>query len=1439
MSSEPVISLQAITGTFDGTRDENRDRVLAPYLVEFLGDQPSASVLSLVLDVDGPIPPEGLEVIINSDGDFSEYFTRLGRQPFSVGGEVLEAVYAEDGVTPIGIKALVTGPNVLFSFTVAESEELETDGPESLTFSISDGDGYAVNTDAQAVTATFFDTFLAEPAVLPNLDVGISIDNTDLVEASDDSVTLTFNLDGDIPDDGVLIYVDSGVRAAVGEFNIFDAEISGGVFPSSNFASSGFYFKAFEDGASITLDVFNEALNPDIPAEDAVEGIESFTFAIQPGPGYNIDTDAASVSYTISDTVDSVPLVSLETSPAVLAESEGTISVHEFTVSTTPPDGGITVSVEAPNLSEFDLGQIAVTGGTIASVTDTGFDFTIEEQSATIELPVANDGEAEGIETATFTLQSGDGYAVDPGASGGEFTLSDTPVAELPGDSESNDTIATAVPTGLSADNQAVSIEGALEQQRSPAVDRTEDVDLYSVDLAAGDVLRIDTDARAIFDSSEAPDTVLRVFDADGNQVAQSDDDFAPDERFAPGRQDSYLEFTPDSDGTYYVGVSSFGNGLFDFWINDDGTLDNDPYDPNVAGSGAGRSFGNYILNMTLNQELTPTATEIPGSTGDGPTVSLSATPGTFDSSDSLISSALVQYTPERRTASILALGLDVEGAIPEEGVEVYISSDIDLSTAFSTRQPFSSEGVEVLGAVFNDAGEPVGLRANLTTNSGFINLNLVDPDEEPTDGEETISFTLEAAAGYNVGEGSFSTTIYDTIDDVPPLTNVPTVGISVSETALVESEGNLTTLTFTLDSPPPADGLVVNVDSGIRAALGDFDVFNADIVGGEFPTPNFRASGFFFNITEQTATITLAAFDETTNPQIPAENALEGIEEFTFAVQPGVGYAVDPAASDVTVTIADNPSSVVIDDSDDDGGDDGDDSATPFEEEFNDTIADATDTGLNADNLSFILQAEIDSTRATRNFIDPTEDVDMYAFDLEAGDTITLDIDSIPFEDDDFDRTQAVDTEIRLFNEAGEELLLNTENPAPGELFVSGRDAYVEFTAPESGTYYAGVAMLSNRAYDPNEQASGSGRVFPTFGISTGEYTIEAELTIGDAGTDDTVTGTDENDILEGFRGNDIITGGAGRDIAFGGSGSDRVSGDDGDDILSGDSGNDFVVGGPGNDILMGVTGNDVLVGDNGGVGTGSDLFVFGNGDGTDTIIDFEVGLDAIGLVEGELEFEDLTLTQDGANTLLEVTESGEVLAVLNGVDATGLDADSFMIVPDVSNPEEALALINGNPGGTIDFEGLAAGDVVTEIDELTVSAADDLVAMAFDTANPTGDDGDLASDTLGIVLIISEDGNSANPDDNAGGGTLMLDWDGAVNLESMGFLDIESAGSITLYAEDDTTVLGTIEIPGLGDNSYQSVSIGTDAVGKADVFLAGSGALTEIVVADSSGLA
>lgn len=186
------------------------------------------------------------------------------------------------------------------------------------------------------------------------------------------------------------------------------------------------------------------------------------------------------------------------------------------------------------------------------------------------------------------------------------------------------------------------------------------------------------------------------------------------------------------------------------------------------------------------------------------------------------------------------------------------------------------------------------------------------------------------------------------------------------------------------------------------------------------------------------------------------------------------------------------------------------------------------------------------------------------------------------------------------------------------------------------------------------------------------------ANETIAALGGDDIVAGGLGDDTIDGGSGDDVLRGDANRrgpqdgiggdDIIFGGNGSDRIGGKGGNDRLYGEAGDDFIWGDDGDDIIFGGLGNDVLTGDNRSKGSGSDLFVFGSGDGTDTIMDFEVNIDRIGLVKDELTFADLTIVQNGSATVLGVASTGETLAVLNDVQAASLTASSFEVFADVA---------------------------------------------------------------------------------------------------------------------------------------------------------------------------
>ena len=140
-----------------------------------------------------------------------------------------------------------------------------------------------------------------------------------------------------------------------------------------------------------------------------------------------------------------------------------------------------------------------------------------------------------------------------------------------------------------------------------------------------------------------------------------------------------------------------------------------------------------------------------------------------------------------------------------------------------------------------------------------------------------------------------------------------------------------------------------------------------------------------------------------------------------------------------------------------------------------------------------------------------------------------------------------------------------------------------------------------------------------------------------------DTLTGTPGNDSLNGGNGNDSLIGNAGNDTLIGGNGTDFLVGSAGNDLLNGDNGNDTLRGGLGNDILTG--------------GNGSDVFVFAALDGTDTITDFKLGTDQIGLTGG-LTFGQLSFSGS------EIRVGSEVLAVLTGVNTNTLTASNFVAV-------------------------------------------------------------------------------------------------------------------------------------------------------------------------------
>ncbi|MDP6545297.1 MAG: S8 family serine peptidase [Phycisphaerae bacterium] len=151
---------------------------------------------------------------------------------------------------------------------------------------------------------------------------------------------------------------------------------------------------------------------------------------------------------------------------------------------------------------------------------------------------------------------------------------------------EPNDTLAEATVSGLTSLG-TVAFEGEI----GDGYQGDYDVDLFEFQTDGVMILVADTDADILGSSL---DTILRLFDSEGAQLAVNDDwDF----------QDSHIEYDLDTAGTYYIGVSGYSN--FD-------------YDPLVAGSGSADSTGEYSLTLSLLRRPEIHGSKWDDSNGDG-----------------------------------------------------------------------------------------------------------------------------------------------------------------------------------------------------------------------------------------------------------------------------------------------------------------------------------------------------------------------------------------------------------------------------------------------------------------------------------------------------------------------------------------------------------------------------------------------------------------------------------------------------------------------------------------------------------------------------------------------------------------------------------------------------------------------------------------------------
>ncbi|MEM6435979.1 MAG: hypothetical protein AAF773_19315, partial [Cyanobacteria bacterium P01_D01_bin.115] len=954
--------------------------------------------LTVNFTVDGTIPPDGIDVLVQSDESVSG---PLGQFELSN----LDALQLS-GVSNLrpgddrgqSFIATITEANASISLNVFD--DIVAEEPLEIPFALMNGELYEVDSAASEVTLTISD----EPQPVGPI-VGLTLDKTDAVEG--ESITLSFAVEGEIPAGGLTVLVNdvnsaqSGLRSLT-EFDVANIELSDGIadFPTPADGDSGFFVTLTESTASITLPVLDDNADED-------EANESFTFEVIDGEAYEVDADANSVTLNIADIGDGNPptgdpIVSFEVTPNTFSEEDPNNLVEwKWTVTGDFPEDGLVVNLNTSGggfAFAFTEQFAASPSSEFINSDIVGFDPETGELSIRLDAPEAsfklyfvNDILEEGVQEFEFLLVDGDGYTVDASMNGGIFTITDDnggpgvgPTVALSvseTDLAEGDTftvtfnVAGDIPTeGVQVLVQS-DVPGSLGQfdladlgnitttgiAGLPTVgdggggsffvtitEPTATISLNVFDdiieedplditfsLANGEVYEVDPAAASttLTISDEIQTTEIKptvgisvdqttlVEGGDAVTLTISVDGVIPgggipiliNDLASVGNQSrSLTEF--DIGNVTTTGIADFpipadgDSGFFVTVMEPTATITLAAFDEGADEDEAMEQFTFELIDGEA-YEVAPDASSVTlnivdaadsnGDGGNGPVVSVDVIGGTFSDEDALVTPNLVESgsgTP------ILSIVVSADGPIPEDGLVVNINTDLADITEFISGANFVplSFGGDVIGAIYDDSGTATGLQLRLESQNAVVNfpgvgLAVTDP--------QTVNFFVEAGAGYTADADMAAITVYDTLDQVPAVTSIPEVSMSLAESGPFTEGSDTVTVNFALAGDIPAEGVLVYVSNNAFAGLVDFDLLNAQVTGGSFPAPDGNAGGFYFKITEPTASLTL---------DVRADEAIEGLEQVPLALQALPGYTIAAGAGEISVLLQDDVSSIV-----------------------------------------------------------------------------------------------------------------------------------------------------------------------------------------------------------------------------------------------------------------------------------------------------------------------------------------------------------------------------------------------------------------------------------------------------------------------------------------------------------------------------------------------
>lgn len=553
------------------------------------------------------------------------------------------------------------------------------------------------------------------------------------------------------------------------------------------------------------------------------------------------------------------------------------------------------------------------------------------------------------------------------------------------------------------------------------------DVDLYEIELGEAKGIKLNINARR---NNSDLDSYLRVFDADGKEVAFNDNS----EDFDNITLDSILAFAPETSGKYYIGVSSVGNFDYDA-VNGNTNLDFSP--------STGLSKGNYQLQLEIVDVIKD------------------------DDIDNTISEAIDTSVGE----------IDSNSPVTKSG-EIDSKFDVDIFK-FQLQE---AEGIK-LDINASELGSDLDSYLRIFDSQG--NQLSVDDDNDANftgdfSSDSSLAFVPDTPGEYYVGVGTSGNFNYDPINDrtnfskdnISPFTTTGSYELIVNPTTVVGDDDLDNTISEAIATESNTE-IVGEIETN-----NDVDLYQLQLESGEGVTfdisvaPEDSDLDSYLRLFDSQGN--QLAFDNDDDNNIAEDSNFDSL--LRFAVDTSGEYYLGVSS-------------------------DGNTDYNPIEGRNNFTPITGRSTGsysLAIDRVPLVTDTDPDNTISEAvntkvslaepitisEAIDSLTDVDIYQFELDAGNTISLDIDAAEIDSE-------LDSVLQIFNADGEKLATNDDASAPDE--NPTLDSYLEFTALTAGSYYVGVSSYGNFDYD---SINASNNFSNDFGNTTGSYSLVVGIT-------------------------------------------------------------------------------------------------------------------------------------------------------------------------------------------------------------------------------------------------------------------------------------------------------------------------------------------------------